>query len=188
MSVVRCDLDPWTCALWVRTAMNPDVSTRPLPRLFARTARSFTCSVLLASLACSAALIGLLAGWLTRSWEWGFCPWYEVVNASMSYSSNPLCRETVTEETMEQGDYKALWARITKNTGWSTRSLAYPFARSHCSLTCLLRHARFICGLAHFVHSRARGKVNDYLTIFSVFFSAFFFVFFCVFFCSGPKW
>ena len=45
---------------------------------------------------------------------------------------------------------RALWARITKNTDWSTRPLARPFARSLAPLT--------------------RGKVCDWMAIYSVFF------------------
>ena len=45
---------------------NQDVSTGPLARPFARTARSFACSTLLALLARSAALVRLLACLLTH--------------------------------------------------------------------------------------------------------------------------
>ena len=54
----------------------------------------------------------------------------------------------------------ALWARITKNTDCSTGPLAHLFARSLAPLT-------------HFTHSLARGKVNDQITILSVFFFLF---------------
>ena len=61
-----------TDALWSGTAKNQDVSTGPLARPFARTAHSFACSGLLASLAPSAALTRSLARSLRslpRSWE-----------------------------------------------------------------------------------------------------------------------
>ena len=59
-------------AHWARIIKNPDESTGPLARPFARTAHSFACSGLLASLAPSAALTRLLARSLRslpRSWD-----------------------------------------------------------------------------------------------------------------------
>ena len=74
-----------------------------------------------------------------------------------------------------------LWARITKNTDWSTRPLARPFTCSLATLTRLLAphyllrsHAplRSLARLlAYIAHSLARGKVNDWMTIYSMFFS-----------------
>ena len=62
-------------------------------------------------------------------------------------------------------------------------SLVRLLVRSHCLLVRLLRTARFAralrCAyslarsLAHFVHSLAHGKVNDWMGILSVFFSIF---------------
>ena len=48
-------------ALWFRLTKNQDISAGPLARPFARTAHSFACSALLASLAHSAALTRSLA-------------------------------------------------------------------------------------------------------------------------------
>ena len=56
-------------ALWSETNKNRDVNTGPLARPFARTAHSFACFGLLASLAPSAALIRSLARSLTRGKE-----------------------------------------------------------------------------------------------------------------------
>ena len=78
-------------ALWSGSNKNRDVCTGPLARPFARTAHLFACFGLLASLAPSAALTRSLARSLRslpRSWERGFL--YEM-NASISYSFNPLC-------------------------------------------------------------------------------------------------
>ena len=58
---------------------------------------------------------------------------------------------------------------------WATRLSV----RSHCSLVRLLRTARFARALhlfahfAHFAHSLARGTVNDWMDILSLFFSIF---------------
>ena len=67
-SAEESGIDP----LWSGTNKNRDVSTGPLARPFARTAHSFACSGLLASLAPSATLTHLLARSLRslpRSWE-----------------------------------------------------------------------------------------------------------------------
>ena len=48
-----------------------------------------------------------------------------------------------------------LWARTTKNLNCRTGPFARPFARS---LAPLIR------SLAHFAHSLARGKVNDWMS------------------------
>ena len=65
----------------------------------------------------------------------------------------------------------SMWARITKNTDWSTGPLARPFARSLTPLTrtfaphyslCLRAPLRSLpCSLTHFAHSIARRIVND---------------------------
>ena len=77
------------------------------------------------------------------------------------------------------------WARIFKNTDWSTGPLAHPFARSLASLTpSLAPHyslrsrpplRSLVRSLAHFAHSLARGKVN-FRWLFCL----------CFFFYSGP--
>ena len=51
----------------------------------------------------------------------------------------------------------SLWSKTAKNTDRSTGPLARPFARP----------------LAHFAHSLARGTVNDWMALLSVFFSIF---------------
>ena len=56
---------------------------------------------------------------------------------------------------------------------WATRSSVRLFARTAHSLACsgLLASLRsLICSLAHFAHSLARGKVNDWMALLSVFF------------------
>ena len=69
-------------------------------------------------------------------------------------------------------DKNALWARITKNTDWSTGPLARPFAHSLARLTRLLTphyslHSRtLLCSLARslahsLAHSLALGTVID---------------------------
>ena len=75
------------------------------------------------------------------------------------------------------------WARIIKNPDESTGPLARPFARSLLPLTRLLAPdcslcsrpplRSLVCLLAHFANSQARGTVNDWMTILSVFFSIF---------------
>ena len=65
---------------------------RSSARSFARPAHSFACSALLASLARSAALIRSLALSLTRSRAHGKVVYVFEMNASISYSFNPLCK------------------------------------------------------------------------------------------------
>ena len=77
----------------------------------------------------------------------------------------------------------SLWSITAKNTDCSTGPLARPFARSLAPLTrslapdCSLRSRpplrSLVCSLAHFAHSLARGTVNDWMPILSVFFSIF---------------
>ena len=77
----------------------------------------------------------------------------------------------------------ALWFRSAKNRDVSTGPLARPFARSLAPLTrslapdCSLRSRppprSLVRSLAHFAHSLARGTVNDWMAILSVFFSIF---------------
>ena len=72
---------------------------------------------------------------------------------------------------------------IEKNTDVSTGPLARPFARLLAPLTrslapdCSLRSRpplhSLVRSLAHFAHSLARGTVNDWMAILSVFFSIF---------------
>ena len=59
----------------------------------------------------------------------------------------------------------ALWSGTNKNRDVSTGPLAPPFARSLAPLSRLLAHS-----LAHFAHSFADGKVNDWMTFFLYFF------------------
>ena len=76
-----------------------------------------------------------------------------------------------------------LWSITAKNTDCSTGPLARPFARSLAPLTrslapdCSLRSRpplrSLVRSLAHFAHSLARGTVNDWMAILSVFFSIF---------------
>ena len=75
------------------------------------------------------------------------------------------------------------WVRSAKNRDVSTGPLARPFARSLAPLTrslapdCSLRSRpplrSLVRSLAHFAHSLARGTVNDWMAILSVFFSIF---------------
>ena len=72
-----------------------------------------------------------------------------------------------------------LWARISKNTDWSTGSLACPYACSlapltrsltpHYSLRSRAPLRSFACTLAYFAHSLPRGTVIDSY-LFCVFF------------------
>ena len=81
---------------------------------------------------------------------------------------------------VREGKCTALWARITKNTNWSTGPLARSFVHSLTPLTFSLAthylfHSRaplrlLACSLAHFAHSLARGKVNVRMVIYLVFF------------------
>ena len=76
-----------------------------------------------------------------------------------------------------------LWSRTAKNPDESTGPLARPFARSLAPLTrslapdCSLRSRpplrSLVRSLAHFARSLARGTVNDWIAILSVFFSIF---------------
>ena len=78
---------------------------------------------------------------------------------------------------------KVVWSITAKNTDCSTGPLARPFARSLAPLTrslapdCSLRSRpplrSLVRSLAHFAHSLARGTVNDWMAILSVFFSIF---------------
>ena len=75
----------------------------------------------------------------------------------------------------------ALWARITKNTDWSTGPLAHPFACSvapltrslapHYSLCFRAPLHSLVCSLAQFSHTLASGKEIDWMAILSVFLS-----------------
>ena len=62
---------------------------------------------------------------------------------------------------------------------WATRSSIRSFTRTAHSFACfgLLRSRpplhSLVCSLAHFAHSLARGTVNDWLAVLSVFFSIF---------------
>ena len=77
----------------------------------------------------------------------------------------------------------ALWFGTNKNRDVSTGSLACPFARLLALLTrllaldCLLRSRpplrSLVRSLAYFAHSLARGTVNDWMAILSVFFVPF---------------
>ena len=76
-----------------------------------------------------------------------------------------------------------LWSITAKNKDCSTGPLACPFAHSLAPLTrllapdCSLRSRpplrSLVPSLAHFAHSLARGTVNDWMAILSVFFSIF---------------
>ena len=86
----------------------------------------------------------------------------------------PLCKQV-------RGKQMALWSEANKNRDVSTGPLARPFNRSLAPLThslapdCSPRaSAALTCLLAHFAHSLARGTVNDWIIICSVFL------------CSGP--
>ena len=52
---------------------------------------------------------------------------------------------------------------------WATRSFVRSFARTAHSFAC----SGLLASLAHFAHSLARGKVNDWMAILSVFFYIF---------------
>ena len=68
----------------------------------------------------------------------------------------------------------ALWSGTNKNRDISTGPLACAFARSLAPLTCLLALDCLLCSrlllrslvrsLAHFAHSLARGKMNDWMS------------------------
>merc|ERR1712002_165326 len=80
-------------AQWVQMIRNRRVeywAIRSSVRSFARTAHSFACSALLASLARSAALIRSLARSLTHSGAHGKVVHVYELNASISYSFSPL--------------------------------------------------------------------------------------------------
>ena len=80
-------------------------------RLFVRTAHSFSCSALLASLARSAALIRSLARSLAHSRAHGKAVFVYELNALISYSLKPLCNVlsldrnscTVIQDTLKIG-------------------------------------------------------------------------------------
>ena len=82
---------------------------------------------------------------------------------------------------MQSGGDRALWSGTNKNRDVSTGPLARPFARSLAPLTRLLASdyslrsrpllRSRVRSLAHFAHSLARGTVNDWMVIYSVFFS-----------------
>ena len=90
---------------------------------------------------------------------------------------NPYPTETEWSVT----NCHSLWAKSTKTPDFSTGPLARPFARSlapltrslapHNSLRSRAVRRLFIRSLAHFAHSLARGTVNDWMAILSVFFS-----------------
>ena len=77
------------------------------------------------------------------------------------------------------GKGNALWSSTTKNPNKSAGPLTRRFISSLAPLTHLLAlpcslcsHAplrSLVCSLAHFTHSLARGKVNDWMAVYSVF-------------------
>ena len=77
---------------------------------------------------------------------------------------NPYPTETEWSVT----NCHSLWAKSTKTPDFSTGPLARPFARSLAPLT---RTAHSHRSLAHFTHSLARGTVNEWMIIYSLFFS-----------------
>ena len=76
-------------ALWLMRDMNQDESTGPLTR----TAHSFACSTLVSLLVCSVVLICSLTCSLTRFQAHGKEVFVHEINASISYSFNPLCTD-----------------------------------------------------------------------------------------------
>ena len=97
-------------------------------------------------------------------------------NACDGFTDAGIC--TKDKRTDRQGS--APWSGSTKNRNVSTGPLARAFARLLAPLTRLLAPPYSLClrtplrslarSLTHFAHSRARGKVNDWMAIYSVFF------------------
>ena len=104
---------PQLFPLWLRTVKNPDVSIGPLTR-------PFVCfltllSHLLHCLHCSSALLHSLICSLTHSLACGKECFFNIMNASISYSFNPLCGAPNNFDGVAQND--ADWRRMAQN--WS---------------------------------------------------------------------
>ena len=87
-----------------------------------------------------------------------------------------ICRKRVKTNINHRKSYCTVGqnSQEYRQKYWATRSSIHLFARTAHSLTCsaplaLLRS--LACLLAHFAHSFARGTVNDWMGIHSVFFS-----------------
>ena len=86
-------------------------------------------------------------------------------------ASSPPLPKSLLSHWLKWPNKRALWARSTKNTDWSTGPLACPFARSLTPFTRLFAPHYLLCSgallrslartFAHFAHSWARGKVNN---------------------------
>ena len=89
----------------------------------------------------------------------------------------------IVERRRGGGDDGALWSGTNNNRDVSTEPLTRPFARLPTPLTrllapdCWLRSRlplrSLVRSLTHFARSLARGKVNEWMAILSVFFSIF---------------
>ena len=113
-----------------------------------------------------------------KCWGW------KINQASETKHRNAIFLGKANCPMSSQSGTNALWSGINKNRDVSTGPLARPFTRSLVLLTrslapdCsprsrpLLRS--LVRSLAHFAHSLARGTVNDWIIICSVFL------------CSGP--
>ena len=115
-----------------------------------------------------------------EKWEiyWdGEAPWVERERrvSACAFTCSCVCASALCVQAC------ALSSRFIKITDRSTGSLACPFARSLAPLACSLAPhyspclraplRSLVCSLAHFAHSLARGKEDDWMAIFSVFFS-----------------
>ena len=105
----------------------------------------------------------VVANWHKNGLEEGMQHYF----ISFAFCCLPECFFLASEE-------RAQWFRSAKNQNVSTGPLACPFARSLAPLThslappCLLRSRiplrSFVCSLAHFIHSQARGKVYNLMS------------------------
>ena len=92
-----------------------------------------------------------------KSWKWNHSH-QSLIKKTVFGPCFFLCMELYSD-CLSVSNSCLLWARIIKNPGCSTGSLARPFACSLAPLTFSLAPPR---SLAHFAHSLTRGTVNGY--------------------------
>ena len=110
-------------------------------------------------------------------------PFFPLSGCNLFYFRHYLDSIRSKRVKLRGSNIRALWVRSNKNPDESTGPLARPFAHSLAPLThslappCLLclrapqrSHVRSLARFAHFTNSLARGKVNDWMTIFPEFF------------------
>jgi len=163
----------WVGAQWVEWLWNRRVDNwviRSSFRSFARTAHSFACSALLATLVRFAALIRSLARSLTHSGAHGK-EVYEL-NVSISYSFNPLCGAPFRQAFVSDAHYVQSSMFVCCNL-----NLAIPFSTT----CCFVKIRLLVCSLSMYCGSQGCFYYYFFF-VFFLFLFMFLFLFFFFFF------